>query len=120
MAHWSFIGESRTTYESYYRIKAANIKSLEWGWVEVLPCCVHRSSELHSSTTCPDVPTSADMRMEGPPRKTRHINGAFRLSMWLLQQPAMESVHLHPYCKFPTCVQSVQITTHKAAAPIQM
>ena len=95
-AHRSFIGESRTTYDSCYRMKAANIKSLEWDWAKALPCCVHRSSELHSSTTCPDVPTSADMRMEGSPRKTRHINGALRLSMWPLQQPAMESVHLHP------------------------
>ena len=27
-AHRSFIGESRTTYDSFYRMKAANIKSL--------------------------------------------------------------------------------------------
>ena len=95
------IGESRTTYDSCYHRKAANIKSLEWGWAKAFLCCVHRSSELHSSTTWPDVPTLADMQMEGPPRKTRHINGALRLSMRPLQQPAMESVDLHPYCKFP-------------------
>ena len=96
MAHWSFIGESQTTYDSCYRMKAANIKSLEWGRAKALTCCVHRSSELHSSTTCPDASTSADMRMEGPARKTHHMNGALRLSMQPLQQPAMESVHLHP------------------------
>ena len=100
-AHRSFIGESRTTYDSCYCMKVANIKSLEWGWTKALPCCVHCLSELNSSTTCPDVPTSADMRMEGPPRNIHHINGALRLSMRPFQQPAMESVHLHPYSKFP-------------------
>ena len=45
-------------------MKAANIKTLEWGCAKALPCCVHCSSELHSSTTCPDVPSSVDMRME--------------------------------------------------------
>ena len=114
------IGESRTTYDSCYRMKAANIKSLEWGWAKAFLCCVHRSSELHSSTTWPDVPTSADMQMEGPPRKTRRIMEHSGSVCGLFNNRQWNQCTYTPTASFLTCVQSGQVTTHKATAPIQM
>ena len=113
-AHRSFVSEGWITYDSCYRQKAANIKSLEWGKVDfnlynetfigrakALPRCAHCSSELHSSTACPDVPNSADTRPGGPPRKTRHMTEHSGSVCGLFDSRRGNQCTYASYCKFP-------------------
>ena len=82
-AHWSFVGEGWIMYDTCYRRKAANVKSLEWGNVDfnlynetftgrakAVSWCVHCSSKLHASAACPDKPDSANVRARRPACRT--------------------------------------------------
>ena len=75
-AYKTYIGQGWVTYDTCYRRRAANTKSLDWdmidftlynetfaGRAKVVPRCHHCSSELHSSAECiqaQDYTTSQD------------------------------------------------------------
>ena len=113
-AHRSFVGEGWITYDSCYRRKAANTKSLEWGKVDfnlynetftgrakALSCCAHCSSELHSSAACPDVSDSADSQKGGPPHKIPRTVDYSGSVCGLFNSRRGDQCTYAPYCKFP-------------------
>ena len=113
-AHRSFVGEGWITYDSSYRRKAANTKSLEWGKVDftlynetftgrarALPHHTPYSSDQHSSAAPADVFNPTDMHRGGPPYKTPQARDHPRSVCGLFNSHRGNQCTYAPYCKFP-------------------
>ena len=113
-AHRSFVGEGWIMYNTCYRRKAANVKSLEWdkvdfnlynetftGRAKAISQCMHCSSELHSSAACPDKPDSANARAGGPARRTLQVKEHSGPVCSLFNSYRRNNCTYAPYCKFP-------------------
>lgn len=102
--HQSFVGEGWITYDSCYRQKAANIKSLEWGKVDFNlynEIFTGRAKAMPHCVACPDVPNLADPQRGGPQHKSLDTVGHTGSVYGLFNSCQGNQCTYAPYCKFP-------------------